>query len=82
MLPTGRRSPTPTTGQRLPSPGTGRQTPAPAALTASADTPAQTALGPRADPRATPLRQSSGGVSVPRARRSGTGKHIMGARSE
>ena len=41
--------------------------------------PAQTASRLQADPRTTPSDQSSRGVSVPRARRSGTGKRSMSA---
>ena len=85
---TGRRSPVPAAGQRLPSPATGRQTPAPATSTgggasaASAETPVQTAPRLQVDPRATPSGQSSGGVSVPRARRSGMGKRSLSSLSE
>ncbi|XP_039778502.1 uncharacterized protein LOC120645836 [Panicum virgatum] len=83
----GRRSSTPVTGQRSPPLATGRRTPAPAVSmgsggsAVSAETPAQTASGLRADPRVAPLGQSSRGVSVPQARRSGTGKRCMSARS-
>ncbi|XP_039845126.1 skin secretory protein xP2-like [Panicum virgatum] len=87
-LAVGRRSSTPMTGQRSPPPATGRRTPAPAVLTgggggsaASAETPAQTASRRQADPRVAPSGQSSGGVSVPRALRSGLGKRSMSARS-
>ncbi|XP_039811620.1 uncharacterized protein LOC120674518 [Panicum virgatum] len=95
---TERRSPTPAAGQRSPvlaagrrssTPVTGQRMPLPAAMSsggggsaASADTPTQTASRPRDDLRATPPGQASGGVSVPRARRSGTNKHNMSARSE
>ena len=84
----GRRSPAPPTGQRLPSPAPGRRTPAPMASTggggstASAETAARKDPRLQADPRAMPSGQSLGGVSVPRARRSGTGKRSMSARSE
>ena len=83
----GRRSSTPMTGQRSPPPATGRRTPAPAASTgcggsvASAEMPARMASRRQADPRVAPSGQSSGGVSVPRAWRSGTGKRSMSARS-
>ncbi|XP_039789020.1 skin secretory protein xP2-like [Panicum virgatum] len=92
----GRRSPTPATGgisstpateRRSPLPATGEGIPAPAMSTggdgsaASAETPAHTALRHQADPRKTPSDQSSRGVSVPRARRSGTGKRSMSAPS-
>jgi len=83
----GGRSSTPVTGQRSSPPATGRRTPAPAVSTggggsvASAETSAQTASRLQADPRTTPSVQSSRGVSVPRARRSGSGKHNMSARS-
>jgi len=92
----GRRSPTPAvggrssvpaTGQRSSLPAIGRGTPMPAVSTggggsaASAETPAQTALRLQADPRTTPSGQSSRGVSVLRARWSGSGKRSMSARS-
>ncbi|XP_039780478.1 flocculation protein FLO11-like [Panicum virgatum] len=82
----GRRSSTPVTGQRSPPPATGRRTPTPAVSTggggsvASAETPAQTASRRQTDPRVAPSGPSSGGVSVPRARRSGSGKRSMSAR--
>ena len=84
---TGGRSSTPATGQRLSPPVIGRRTPAPAVSTggggsaASAKTPAQTASRVQADPRTTPSGQLLRGVSVPRARRSGSGKRSMSARS-
>ena len=83
----GGRSSTPVTERRSPLPATGEGIPAPAMSTggdgsaASAETPAQTASRLQADPRTTPSDQSSRGVSVPRARRSGTGKRSMSARS-
>ena len=83
----GERSTTPATGQRFSPPATGRRTPAPAVSTggdgsaASAETSAQTTSRLQADPRSTPSGQSSRGVSVPRARRSGLGKRSMSARS-
>jgi hypothetical protein len=73
--------------RRSPPPASGGRTPAPAASMggegsmASADTPVQTASRHQTDPRVTPSGQSSGGVSVPRARRSSTGKRSMSARS-
>ncbi|XP_039797487.1 serine/arginine repetitive matrix protein 1-like [Panicum virgatum] len=76
----GRRLPTPATGQRLPSPATGRQTPAPAASSGGGGGGGVPRL--QSNPRATPSGQSSGGVSVPRSRRSGTGKRSMGCLSE
>ena len=81
------RSSTPVTGQRLSPPATGRRTPAPVVSTggdgsaASAETCAQTASRLEADLRMTPSGQSSRGVSVPRARRSGSGKRSMSALS-
>jgi len=83
----GRRLSTPVTGQRLPPPATCRRTPALVVSTggggsaASAETPTQTASRHQADPRVAHSGQSSGGVSVPRARRSGSGKRSMSARS-
>ena len=83
-----RRSSTPVTGQRSPPPATVRRTPAPAVSTggrgsaASAEMPVQTTSRRQADLRAVPLGQFSGGVNVPRARRSSTGKRSMSARSE
>jgi len=83
----GGRSSTPVTERRSPLPATGEGIPAPAMSTggdgsaASAETPAQTASRLHADPRTTLSDQSSRGVSVPWARRSGTGKHSMSARS-
>jgi len=85
---TGRRSSMPAAGQRWPSPVTGRQTPPPAVSTgggasvASAETPVQTAPRLQVDPRAMPSSQSSGGISMPRAQRSGTGKHSLSSLSE
>ena len=73
----GRRSSTPVTGQRSPPPATGG-----GGSAVSAETPMQTASRHQADPRVAPSGQSLGGVSVPRARRSGTGKHSMSDRSE
>ena len=86
-LAVGGRSSTPTTGQRSSLPAMGRGTPTPAVSTgsggsaASAETPAQTASRLQADPRTTPSGQSSRGVSVLRARWSGSGKRSMSARS-
>ena len=83
----GGRSSTPATERRLPLTATGEGVPAPAMLTdgdgsaASAGAPTQTASRPQAGPRMTPLDQSSTGVSMPRARRSGTGKRSMSAQS-
>jgi len=68
-------------------PGTGEGIPALAISTggdgsaASAETSSQTASRPQPAPRATPSDQSSRGVGVPWARRSGTGKRSMSARS-
>ena len=68
-------------------PAAGEETPAPRVLiygdesAASAETPVLTASSQQADPRVAPSGQSSGGVSVPRARRSGSGKRSMSARS-
>jgi hypothetical protein len=93
---TERRSPTPAvgrrssmlvTGQRPLPPAMGRRTPAPAVSmgsgesAASVETPAQTTSRHQADPRVAPSSQTSRGISMPRARRSGTGKHSMSARS-
>jgi len=83
----GGRSSTPATGQMSSPPATDRRTPAPAVSTggdgsaASAETSEQTALRLLADPRRTASVQSSRGVSVPRARRSDSGKRSMSARS-
>jgi len=80
----GERSTTPATGQRSSPPATGRRTPTPAVSTGgdgSAETSAQTASRLQADPRTTPSGQSPRGVCVPRARRSGSGKRSMSARS-
>ena len=83
----GGRSSTPVTKRRSPLPATGQGIPAPAMSTggdgsaASAGTPAQTASRLQAGPGMTPSDQSSRGVSVPRVRRSGTGKRSMSARS-
>ena len=92
----GQRSPTPAVGGRSPMPVTERRShlpamgegiPAPAMSTggdgsaASAGMPAQMASRLQADPRTTPSDQSLRLVSVPRARRSGTGKRSMSARS-
>ena len=63
--------------QRSPVPATGG-----GGSAASAGTPEQIASRPQVDPRAVPLGQSSGGVSVPRTRRSSMGKRSMSARSE
>jgi hypothetical protein len=91
----GRRSPTPAaggsssmpvTGQRSFPPATGR-TPAPAVSTGdggsavSAEMSVQMASRLQGDPRMTPIGQSSRAVSVPWARRSGSGKRSMSARS-
>ena len=84
----GQRSPAPVTRQRLPAPAAGRRTPASTALmgggasAVSVGTPGRMAPRVQAGPRVTPSDQSSGGASVPRARRSGTGKCSMSARSE
>ena len=48
---------------------------------AGAETPVLTAPRLQANPRAVPSGQSSRGGAVPRARRSGTGKRSMSARS-
>ena len=83
----GGRSSTPVTQRRSPLPATGERIPAPTMSTggdgsaASAKMPAQMASRLQADPRTTPSDQSSRGVSVPRARRSGTGIRSMSARS-
>jgi len=83
----GGRSSTPTTGQRSSPPATGRRTPAPAVSTggdesaASTEMSAQTASRLQANPRTTPSGQYSRAASVPRARRSGSGKRSMSARS-
>ncbi|XP_039841937.1 skin secretory protein xP2-like [Panicum virgatum] len=83
----GGRSSTPATEWRSPLPATGEGIPAPVmstggdGSTASARTPVQTASRLQAGPGMTPSDQSSRGVSVPRARRSGTGKCSMSARS-
>ena len=80
------RSSTPVTGQRSSPPAMGRRTPAPAVSTGgggsalSVETSEQTASRLEADPRTTPSGHSSRGVSVPRARRSGSGKCSMSAR--
>ena len=89
------RSPTPTAGRKSPASAVGRRSSTPAASertlvpvtggegsAASAGTPPQTASRPQVNPRAVPLGPSSGGVSVPWARRSGAGKRIMSAQSE
>jgi len=91
-----RRSPTPaangrpsapTTGQRSSLPAMGRGTPMPAVSTGgsvsavSAEMLAQTASRLQADSRTTPSGPSSRGVSVVRARWSGSGKRSMSARS-
>ena len=67
-------------------PAAGEETPVPRVLicaefAAGAETPVLTAPRLQADPRATPSGQSSRGGAVPRARRSGTRKQSMGARS-
>jgi len=92
----GRRLPAPAAGGRSSSPATERRSPLPAPCegiptpvmstggdgsAASAGTPAQTASRLQAGPGTTPSDQSSRGVSVPRARRSGTGKRSMSAQS-
>ena len=92
----GRRSPTPAAGGRSSTPATERRSPLPATgegvpalvmstggdrSAVSAGTPAQTASRPQAGPGTTPSDQSLRGVSLPRARRSGTGKRSMSARS-
>ena len=65
----------------------GEETPAPQVLicgdesAAGAETPVLTAPRLQADPRAAPSGQSSRGGTVPRARRSGTRKRTMSARS-
>ncbi|XP_039818690.1 translation initiation factor IF-2-like [Panicum virgatum] len=83
-----RRSSTPTAGQRSPASAAGRDSPASAASTGSGasvvsvETPVRTAPRLQVDPRATPSGQSSLGVSVPRARRSGTGKRSLSSPAE
>ena len=83
----GGRSSTPATERRSPLPAMGKGIPAPAMSTggdgsaARVETSAQTASRHQADLRTTPSDQSLRGVSVPRARRSGTGKRSMSARS-
>ncbi|XP_039818459.1 translation initiation factor IF-2-like [Panicum virgatum] len=83
----GERSSTPVTERRSPLPAMGEGIPAPAMSTsgdgsaASAEMPAQTASRLQADPTTTPSDQSSRGISVPRARRSGMGKRSMSVRS-
>ena len=83
----GGRSSRPVTERRSPLPATGEGIPAPAMSTggngsaASAETPVQRASRLQAYPRTTPLDQSSRGISVPWARRSGTGKRSMSVRS-
>ena len=73
--------------RELPPPAVGEETPAPRVLicggesAAGAETPVLTAPRLQADPRATPSGQSWRGGAVPRARRSGTGKRSMIARS-
>ncbi|XP_039834423.1 uncharacterized protein LOC120695188 [Panicum virgatum] len=69
-----RRSPTPAAAGRSSTPMTERRSPLPAT---GEGTPAQTASRLQADPRMTPLDQSSRGVNVPRARRSGTVKRTF-----
>jgi len=80
------RASTPGARQRSPAPAASERAPVPAigggGSEASTGTPAQTASRPQVDPRAVPLGQSSEGVSVPRARRSSTGKRNMSTRSE
>jgi len=78
MPATERRSPLPASGEgipvlQMPMGGDGSA--------ASAGTPAQMASRLQVGPGMTPSDQSSRGVSVPRARRSGTGKRSMSARS-
>ena len=68
-------------------PAAGEETPAPQVLirgdksTAGAEVPVLTASRHQADPRGAPSGQPSRGGAVPRARRSGTGKRSMSARS-
>ena len=68
-------------------PAAGEETPAPRVLicggesAAGAETPLLTAPRLQADPRVAPSGQSSRGGAVPRARRSGTRKRSMSARS-
>ena len=68
-------------------PAAGEETPAPQALirgdesAAGAETPVLTASRHQAGPRGVPSVQSSRGGAVPRARRSGTRKRSMSARS-
>jgi len=76
---TERRSPLPSTGEGIPVPTTTMGGDGSAACTGA---PAQMASRPQAGAGTTPSDQSSRGVSVPRARRSGTGKRSMSARSE
>jgi len=75
---TERRSPLPVTGEGVPAPmmSTGSDGSA-----ASTETSAQMASSPQPAPRVTPSDQASRGVGVPQARRSGTGKRSMSARS-
>ena len=68
-------------------PAAGEETPAPQVLirgdesAAGAEAPVLIASRHQADPRWVPSGQSSRGGAVPRARRSGTGKRSMSARS-
>jgi len=77
----------PATEWRSPLPATGEGVPVPTMSTdgdgsaASAEMSAQTASRPQPAPRVTPSDQASRGVGVLRARRSGTGKRSMSARS-
>ena len=70
-----------------PPPAAGEESPAPWVLiygdesTAGAETPVLTSPRLQADLRVAPSGQSSRGGAVPRARRSGTGKRILSARS-
>jgi len=71
-----------------PPPAAGEETPMPRVLichgesASGTETPVLTTLRLQADPRAAPSGQSSRDGAVPRARRSGTGKRSMSARSE
>ena len=84
------RSHAPAAGGRSPAPAatTGRRTPAfvtPAGgrtSAASTEMPEQMAPRVQVDPRVTSPGQSSGGVGIPRDRRSSTGKHSLSSLSE
>jgi hypothetical protein len=86
----GQRLHAPAVVGRSPAPvaAMGRRTPASVTLAGSrmfavsTETSGQTAPRVQVDPRATPSGQSSGGVGVPWARRSGTGKCSLSSLSE